>query len=241
MSILRDSPHLTDHDDGTVDEYRSVSGWAVAALILGLLAPVALIDIWLGVIPLAGIVVAVVALVRMALLAPALTGRKAALAGLFLSVLFASAAGADYLAYWRAVDREARRFAHAWFDFLADDQPHKAHQLTLMPRYRQSLDDTLREFYREDEQWREELEDYVEQPVVRTLLALGAGARARYDTTEASGRDARSIAVRQRFAVTYDDAEQGRTTFFVRLGMQRLPLEHHQAAWRMMHVEEVEP
>lgn len=241
MSILRDSPHLTDHDDGTVDEYRSLSGWAVAALILGLLAPLALANIWLSLIPLAGIVVAVIALVRMAVLAPALTGRKSALAGLFLSVLFASAAAADHLVYWQAMDREARRFASAWFAFLADDQPHKAHQLTLMPRYRQPLDNRLWEYYREGDPWREELEGYVEQPVVGKLLELGDRARTRYDTTEASGRDAHSIAVRQRFAVTYDDADQGRTTFFVRLGMQRLPLEHQQAAWRMMHVEEVEP
>ncbi len=242
MSILRDSPHLTDHDDGTVDEYRAMSGWAVAALILGLLGPLALVDPWLSLFPLAGIVVAAVALVRIAALAPALTGRKTALAGLFLSILFASAAGADQVVFWRAVDAEARRFGEAWFAFLAADQPHKAHQLTLLPRYRQPLDDKLWEFYREGEPWHDELEGYVGRPAVRRLLALGDRARARYYATEGSGRDAHAIVVGQLFAVTYDDADRGTTTFFVRLAMQRLPLEHGQAAWRLMNVEgEVKP
>lgn len=241
MSVLRDSPHLTDHDDATVDEYRALSGWAVAALILGLLGPLALVNVWLTLIPLLGIVVAAVALVRIAVLSPALTGRKVALAGLFLSILFASAAAADQVAYWRAIDLEARRFAEAWFAYLSVKQPHKAHQLTVAPRRRQPLDDKLHEFYREGGPWHDELQSYVEQPVVRKLLALGERARVRYDTTEARGSDTRFVAVRQRFSVTYHDADHGRTTFFVSLGMQRLPLEHGQAAWRLVDVQEVEP
>ncbi len=241
MSVLRDSPHLTDHDDGMVDEYQALSGWAVAALILGLLGPFALVNVWLTLIPLLGVVAAAVALVRVAMLAPALTGRKVALAGLFLSILFTSAAAADRIAYWRAVDLEARRFAEAWFAFLSVEQPHKAHQLTLAPRYRQPLDDKLPEFYREGEPWHDELQSYVEQPVVRKLLALGERARVRYDGTEAHGSDTRFVGVRQRFSVTYHDADHGRRTFFVSLGMQRLPLEQGEAAWRLVNAEEVEP
>lgn len=238
MSVLRDSPHLTDHDDGMVDEYRAVSGWAVAALILGLLAPLALVDVWLSLIPLAGIAVAVVALVRIAVLAPTFTGQKAALAGLFLSVLCLSAAGADQWVFWRSIHGEARQFAKAWFEFLAEHEPLKAHQLSLPPSHRQPLDERLPDYYEEGEPWHEALEAYLAQPVVQKLLDLGGRARLRYHATEASGRDAHSVGVRQLFAVTYDDADRGTTTFLVRLAMQRLPLEHGQAAWRLVNVEE---
>ncbi|MDZ7617194.1 MAG: hypothetical protein U1E05_09330, partial [Patescibacteria group bacterium] len=137
MSILPDSPHLTDHADATVDDYRAVSGWAVTALVLGLLAPLALVEIWLSLIPVLGISLAMIALVRIAVLAPAMTGRTAALAGLFLSVLSLSAAGANHVVYWRAMDHEARRFAEAWFGFLAREEVYQAYQLTLAPRQRQ--------------------------------------------------------------------------------------------------------
>ncbi len=238
MSVLHDSPHLTDHDDGTVDDYRAVSGWAVAALILGLLGPLALVDIWLSLIPLAGVVVAVVALVRIAVLAPALTGRKTALAGLFLSTLCISAAGTDYVVYWESIHREAQRFAKTWFAFLAEGRPQKAHQLTLAPQFRRPLDDRLAEFYREDEDRREDLESYVGQPVVARLLALGDRARASYHTTEASVHSAHSVAVRQLFAVTYDNANQDTQSFWVRLTMERVRIEHGQAAWRIVDAEE---
>ncbi len=238
MSVLRDSPHLTDHDDRTVDEYRAVSGWAVAALILGLLGPLALVDIWLSLIPLAGIVVAVVALVRIAVLTPALTGRKTALAGLFLSTLCISAAGADYVVYWQSVHREAQRFAKVWFAFLAEGRPEKAHQLTLAPQVRQPLNETLAEFYRENEDWQEDLERYIRQPVVARLLALGSRARARYHATEASGRGARLVVARQLFTVIYDDAKQDARSFWVRLTVERGRFEYGQAAWRIIDAEE---
>lgn len=238
MSVLRDSPHLTDHDDGTVDEYRAVSGWAIAALILGLLSPLALVDVWLSVIPVAGIVVAVVALARIAWLAPALTGRKAALAGLFVAVLCASATAADQWFFWRSIDHEARQFAKAWFDFLSEDEPLKAHQLSLPPSRRQPLNEKLPDYYEKGEPWHDELEGYLAQPAIQRLLALGKQAQVRYRATEASGGATHSIAVRQLFSVTYDKAEQGTTTFLVRLGMQRVPLEHSQAAWQMVNVEE---
>ncbi len=238
MSVLRDSPHLTDHDDGTVDEYRAISGWAIAALILGLLSPLALVEVWLSLIPVVGIVVAVVALARIAWLAPALTGRKATLAGLFLAVLCASATVADQWVFWRSIDHEARQFAKAWFGFLAEDEPLKAHQLSLPPSHRQPLNERLPDYYEEGEPWHEELEGYLVQPVVQKLLELGGRARVQYHATEASGRDARTVGVRQLFAVTYDDAGRGATTFLVRLAMQRLPLEGGQAAWRLVDVTE---
>ena len=257
MSILPDSMHLTDHDDATVDEYRAVSGWAVAALILGLLAPVALVDIWLGLIPLLGIVVALIALARIAVFSPALTGRNVAVAGLFLSVLSGSAAGADHVVYWRAVDQEGRRFAEAWFGFLAHDELYNAYQLTLTPRNRrpepEPTDDATEqaepqedefhpesEFPRENELMEEGPEAYGKQAVVRALLGLGKRAHVEYRETEATGRDGYSVVVRQVFAVSHDDAERGKTTFLVRLAMQRLSPEPGSATWRMANVEFVE-
>jgi hypothetical protein len=257
MSILPDSTHLTDHDDATVDEYRAVSGWAVASLVLGLLAPVALVDIWLVLIPLLGIVVALIALARIAVFSPALTGRNAAVAGLFLSVLSVSAAGADHVVYWRAVDREGRRFAKAWFGFLANEELYKAYQLTLTPGKRQPepepndnapeqaepQEDVFqpeREFPRENEFMEEGPEAYGKQAVVRALLGLGKRAQVEYRETEATGRDSYSVFVRQVFAVSSDDAERGEMTFLVRLVMQRLSLEPGSAAWRMANVEFVE-
>ncbi len=249
MSILNDSPHLTDHDDTMVDEYRAVCIWAVIALICGLLGPLALVDIWLSVFPLAGIVTAVIALVRIALLAPALTGRKAALAALYLSVLSVSAAAVDSIVFWRAIDQEAGRFAHAWFGYLANGQLHQAFQVTRAPgqRVQEPQEEPEEQVEPEDQEGaraegllQETAGSYRERPVVRYLLKLGENAMVQYRETEGAGRDTYSIYVRQIYAVTAAGAAPDAPAPLIRLVMQRIPLEDGAAAWRMADVEFIE-
>ena len=227
---------LTDRQDVQIDEYRAISSSAMAALVLGLLAPLAVLDPLLWSLPALGLFCSLFALRRIARNAPALLGRKAALAGLALSVFFLAAVPADWFVYRRLVRAEARGFATAWFELLAGQQPHKANQLTVHPEFRQPLDEKLWAFYGEGPRWRTKLEEYVAEPLVRTLLALGQKAQVRYYKTGDQRHDAEKDHLAQFYAVTYDDSGE-KKTFFVGVELQRHKLESGQANWQVLAVK----
>ena len=212
--------------------YRAVSGAAVASVILGLLSSLALVDPLLWVVPVVGVAVGALALWRIARRQPALIGRRAALAGLLLSMLLGAAAVSDWYGYRWLVRREAVRFADLWFEQLADDQPQRAYQLTLGPRARQPWDDKLWESYRQNPRWRSDLEYFASQPLWRTLLALGHRANARYYQSAGQAKTDWGDSVSLIYAVTYDE-DGGKKTFFVRLELERLQLDLGGANFRL--------
>jgi hypothetical protein len=86
MSIELES-HASTADE--YEHYRALSTSAVAGLIVGLLAPLAVLDWTLVAIPLIGIVVSALSLVKIRRHQDELTGTGFARAGLVLSLLFA--------------------------------------------------------------------------------------------------------------------------------------------------------
>ena len=88
--------------DRGVAEYRPISGWALAALFIGLVSFVALFHPLLWSVPMAGVVVSLIALLRISHADVPLVGRKAALIGLAFSLLYGVAAPARVASrdYW---------------------------------------------------------------------------------------------------------------------------------------------
>jgi hypothetical protein len=226
-------PQLTEHhQDDDIAQYRDLCVSAVVGLILGVLSAAALVDPLMWFVPLAGIAVCGLALRKIARADSVLVGRKRALAGLVLSVIFGTAAVAEYTTYRALVRREGQQFAKEWFDLLAARQPQKAYQFTMPPGDRHPTDDTLWGFYRDGPRWHRQLLTYVEQPLVRTLVALGPNALVRYYATDGQTSDGERDILTQAFAVTLDDAGQ-RKTFFVGLTLHRHHLDDGQAAWKI--------
>ncbi len=223
-------PAMADLQDAEIARYRSVSAAAVASLIVGLLSPLAMLDPLFWILPPLGILLSALALWQVAQNAPAMLGRKAALAGLTLSLLFAAAAPTNWAVYRYLIRQEARQYAGYWFEFLAQDQPHKAYQLTVHPEYRKPLDDELWDVFRDDPQWRSKLEDYVSDSLVRTMLHLGTRAHVRYCDSMHHARNKKLDSLSQAYAVTYDDAGE-KKTFFVGMKLERVQLPSGRAAW----------
>jgi hypothetical protein len=213
--------------------YQRLAGHAVVGLIFGLLAPLALVDPLLWGIPVLGAILSVCALRHIRKNAPALTGRKLAIVGLTLSLLFAAAAPTDWLVYRRLLRDEAQQFSTLWFRLLTQDEPQKAFQLTLPPPMRHPLDDQLWDFYRNDDRQRKGLESYVKDPLVRTLLALGPKAQVRfYDTVDQICDSDEGDVVIQCYAVTYEE-EGEKKSFFVTVNMLRRKFDTGEIGWRM--------
>ena len=228
--------HITDSQDVELAEYRSLAGQAVLGLIFGLLAPLAMVDPMLWSIPVLGLCFSWWALRRIQSGDTGIAGRKMAITGLAFSLLFLAAAPADWLVYRWLVRNEARQFSALWFEYMTQDEPQKAFQLTTRPQTRRPLDDKLWAYYRNDPRQREKLESYVQDPTVRTLLALGPKAQVRFYQTASQERDGKSDLVAQWYAVTYEEKNE-RKSFFVRVRMLRSLFADGKAGWRILKTE----
>jgi len=225
--------HLNLPEDPDAVQYRAVSGLAILGLVAGVVSLLALAAPLLWAVAIVAILVNLAALKRIQANAPALLGRKAAMAGLAISIAAFSAAPADWIVYRRLVRQEAQQVATQWFDFLRANQPQKAHQLTVSPASRDPLDDKLWESYREGGDGRMMINQFLREPEVRTLLALGDKATIRYYATESQWTEKDHDSVYQTFAVTFPDSD-GLKTFFVGLVMERATDVHTgQAYWQI--------
>ena len=179
--------------------------------------------------------------------APAMIGRKAALAGLWLAVFSFSAAYSDWAYFrWRIRD-EARQTALFWFDLLAKDRPELAFQLTVPPQQRHAFDDRIWDFYvdsdRDIVKRFTKLKNYVapgkteESPnLVRTLLALGNSAEVRYLSTLDQFYVESQYIVDQIYAVTFVESGE-KKTFFVLVRLARHVVGDKHAAWRIVYAQ----
>jgi len=226
---------MSDPHDAEVAEYRPVCAMAVVGLIFGLLSVAALVDPFAWLLPILGTVFSGWALIRISRNAPELIGRKAAVAGLVLSLLLGSAAVSQRLVSRLLLGRQAEQFAAVWFDALAHRRVHVAHQLTQPPRARRPLDETLWDFYRGGPRWREELQEYANEPLIRTMLALGEKGQVRYCGTSLLAGMQGGTMVNQVFAVTFEE-DGAKKTFLVNVDLRRSPIgDTGQFGWHLAH------
>lgn len=216
---------MPSHDAGPAladdaETYQAIHPSAVIGLLLGLASPLALLHPLLWVVPLLAAVVSIYALRQIAYYAPVYTGRMPALLGLGLSIALGVAAFTQHQLIVWTLDYESRRFGSAWLELLRQDDILVAHQLTMIASTRYPLDENLLAIYRDDGRQRAGLQMFVDEPAVRTLLALGTDATIRFYQTEDVQRAGRSAVVVQSYAVSYLDGSDLKT-FFVRLLLRR--------------------
>ena len=197
-----------DPADEEVTRYHAISSLAVAGLLAGLFAPLAMLAAVLWAVPLLAVVVSALALRRIADRRPDLSGRPAALVGLLLGTVFLVAAPVADQVYDYFLRQQARQFAATWIDAVRQGEVYRAHHLMLPPKYRLPLGSRPSDFYRNFEQQRRMLRLFVNEPAPRTLFALGPRATIRFYETASQGRQEGADIVQQTYAVTYHDQEK---------------------------------
>lgn len=218
------SAHLSESPEAEAfEQYRSVSGLAIFGLFLGLLSLFALTGPSGWPVPVVAIIICVAALWRIRLKAETMIGRKAAICGLVLALLFGATAVSQWFANRWLVERQARGIATAWFDLLADDQPLKAHQLSLIPGERKPLDGPLLHVYQRGPKLREELDKFLGEPLIRTLLALGKKADIRFYKCGGIWGPPGKENVQEIYSISFDDEQGKRKTFFATVLLRRFP------------------
>ena len=221
--------------DSVEPEYRDVSKAAILALVLGVLSGLAMASAMLWFLPELAIVTSLAALVGIQRSGGALAGRGLAQSGLFLSVLFGTAAFVQFRETQRAYERRAETVALAWFQALAKGQPQLAHQIRLPANTRARTQDNeeLWTFYRNVADRQKELRQFVGEKLVRTLLALDGQAKVQLYQNNGIAQDSNRLSVAQTYAVTYPADGQPRT-FFVDMVLERQSQNNNKKAeWRV--------
>ncbi|HUY36764.1 MAG TPA: DUF4190 domain-containing protein [Pirellulales bacterium] len=208
-------PSTTDDE---LPGYRPLSNMAVAGFLFGLASILILSDLKFAFIPILGLAFSALALRRIAALANAVAGRRLALAGLTLSLLFGLAAPTRVAMLRWQMRSESRRFAQQWFDALKRRQPDLAYQMEMAGAFRSTPEATGERSL--NPMARQMFVKFLDRPVVQALLTLGERANVRYYQQLSLVDTAGQYGIKDVYAVTVDDGGE-RTTFFIDLGMER--------------------
>jgi hypothetical protein len=183
MSSAPNSAFHAEQPDLDVVGYRPVSKLAVAALLFGLAAASALAHPLLWCVPLLGVVLAIAALVRLKRAEVPMIGRKAAIVGLVLSILFGAIAPVHSATvnYWLLA--RAQRLADEWFARIQTGRVQEAYDLMLHstggkhPPPPGPHGDATNDVHTE-------LETFAERQPEAKLLKMGAAAKPQFLAAE---------------------------------------------------------
>lgn len=128
-------------------QYRPISPWSVATLLVGLASPLALIGPLLWFVPLIAIPFGWLAFRQLAQRELRYIGQTAAVSGLCLAALFCGWSVAQRLSREARISAEAQKFADAWLDIVLAGKLHEAHQLQSAASRRQSHGTDLSSYY----------------------------------------------------------------------------------------------
>lgn len=221
MATPSSSPHAELRDiEQPLDDYRPVSALAIAGLLLGLCSVLALIHPVLWLVPLSGVLFDWWALRRMAVASPPLLGRKAALVGMTLSLIFGLSGPIQYWVHCRALRAEAIELADEWFTALRENRPDYAFRLTHRPTSKAERARPPTVDHAIGEEPLTPLRKEVKEQPQEILLKLGKKARVRLFKHEAVWRDDASEGTRDAYVVTVGQGDEA-VSFFVRIGCLR--------------------
>jgi hypothetical protein len=180
MSEEHRKPSFSSTDAVEIAEYPRISRLAIVALLLGILSAAALASQLMWCLPAAGAIVAVAALQSIARAKENTIGRRAAVIGLALSLVFAAWAPLRYYVRQQILSRQARVYAAQWLTTVQQGRLREAHQLKLAKSERQRPDADLREYYERDQIMGEEFQEFAKEPCIRKIVELGDQVRPRY-------------------------------------------------------------
>ncbi|HUY92592.1 MAG TPA: hypothetical protein VMV10_27885 [Pirellulales bacterium] len=225
----------TDERDDLL-EYRPVNPLAVIGLIAGLASVLAFAHPLLWLLPVLGVVICLWALRSLATAATEQVGRKAALVGLTLSLLFGAAAVTRLTIFHWQMRVETRQLAKQWFEALRDGNPYLADQFTRSPSARVQPDDDLLARYAEREE-RHHLSEYLEEPAIRMLLSLGKYAQVRYFANDVTDALAAQPAVIDIYAVSVRHEGQTTSCFVELLWTRNIEYGTNERYWMLKAVK----
>jgi hypothetical protein len=216
------TPQFSDAPSDDLARYRGVSWLAVTALLVGLLSVAAFIDLQnplLWSLPVLALILALLALRRIAAEQPRLLGRKAALTALALALICGSWAIVQYTVRRSWVYAEARQHADEWLELVRTGRLSEAHQLHLTQESRQAPGTALDRHYDQSREAKRDRESFFQTPPLSILVAAGTRGTVRFAdhdvlVTEWTSGSLQETIV-ERYVLDYEDNGRPRTLPFL--------------------------
>ena len=186
MSAEGVSQQLSGMEPQEIEQYRSVSALAIAAFLLGLISVSALAHPGAWVIPVAAVICGLVAQIRVTRRPDTLTGRQLAVIGMGLGLFFGCWGVSRYASYNWALTREARSFAEQWIAAVRDGELEIAHQATLSDRLRQPDGTMLTEYYQDNAEQLNALQELFSEGMAKQLVDLKGEGEIQFDRAAGS-------------------------------------------------------
>ncbi|MGL4595340.1 MAG: hypothetical protein ACRCUY_11475 [Thermoguttaceae bacterium] len=210
--------------------YSRFSVPAIISLLFGVASFLVYMTPWFAFLSVLGIVFALFALLSIRSSEGAIAGTRTAQLGLAASVISLVSISVMWPSYQYGVKQEAKQFFQLWFNSLAQDDVAEAVPLAMgfssMYWERPRRDDAKTWWTTQYSSVysHKAVHKYVENELVRTLLALGAKAKVSYyKTLSVNTSDSKDV-VAMIYAVTYQTDQGKNETFFVKMtGERRFP------------------
>lgn len=176
-------------DEQPMAHYRAVSRMAIFAAGLGLASGLVLASPLLAPIPIAAVVIALLALREIGRSEGQIVGKSVALAGLGLATILLSCSLARHFSRTMVLESEARRIADAYLDLLQRGLPQEALQFRQSSSMRIFDKQALAERFAKDPEAAKELQAFNALRVVQDMKQLGEGAEVRFERVTVSLQD----------------------------------------------------
>jgi hypothetical protein len=173
-------PDRLHPDDQTLAQYSAVSRPALLALFLGFASALVLVNPILMVVPLAAIVVAIVALRQIAAGNGQYTGRWLATAGLSLAMLLLGWGVSSQLLRRAALTNHTQRYTDEWLQLVRAGKLQRAHQLTVSPMQRMNSDESIAKLYAENEEAGQQFKAFFGNEAIKSFIAMPPGGTFRF-------------------------------------------------------------
>lgn len=158
---MQSEPELT--------QYRAISFWAVATLIAGLAAPLALIGPLLWWVPLVTIPLAVLAFRQLRQPDPRYVGQMAAVVGICSAALFFGWAVTQRISREARIAHEAQQLADDYLELILAGKIPEAHQIQTSAARRQANEANLAAFYEAQVEAGRDLKAFRDNEPVKSL------------------------------------------------------------------------
>jgi hypothetical protein len=153
--------------------------------------------------------------------------------GLCMSLLIISYAPTHYYLREDAIARQAALFGNDWIKNILAGKPFKALATLKNPETRLA-EKQLKTFYLKTTEGRQELAQFKEKLLVKSLLRLDGRARSQFYDTESSRVQGRTQIITNLFSVSYLETPLKKKTFFIRLVLKRSVMETGKGGWSVL-------
>ncbi|HZZ28143.1 MAG TPA: hypothetical protein VFE46_09080 [Pirellulales bacterium] len=220
--------------DRDIIEYGRISGWALAAVLFGLLSAAAIIGPILWFIPILAGVISIVAMQRITASDRQLSGWHLALLGLLLAVFFGAAGPVRTLSRQYMLEARATHFTEKFMELLVQNEPLAAFQFTLPAAKRTVVQGGQTEPKDKSADAKKPYDEFLKLEPVKQLLAAGAESKIEPLSTTYIGGDDLRDEVLVRLRIRSPQIGESKSTVVQMYAERTLAYGSHTEQWQIL-------